>query len=133
MTDKIQLLRQLLNDADKRFDWSMDSFQSQAMAFSGDGGYPPEPEHAKWAMIAVLGLCGEAGEVAELFKKLYEQDREFSREKLVEELSDCLWYLARVAAIEGINLSEVAQASYEKLAKRYPDGFVTGGGVRNGQ
>lgn len=108
----------------------LDDYQRQAMKVSRDGGQPPEAEHMKWIMIAALGLCGEAGEVADNYKKLFEQDRPFDRADLVKELGDVLWYVARIAAIEGIRLSEVAEANIAKLQARYPNGFVPGGGVR---
>lgn len=81
-------------------------------------------------MIACLGLTGEAGEVADLIKKEFEQDRPAGRDALVKELGDVLWYLARIAHLQGITLQEVANANLTKLKARYPGGFVPGGGVR---
>ena len=109
---------------------TLNMYQEEAMSTSGDNGRPAESELTKWIMIAALGLAGEAGEVADLYKKQFEQDRTITRDQLMIELGDVLWYVARIASIEGIKLSEVADANIEKLRARYPNGFVPGGGVR---
>lgn len=71
----------------------------------------------------VLGLCGESGEVADLWKKYLYQGHEFDRKAAAEELGDVLWYVAELAAGLGITLEDVAWGNVEKLRKRYPDGF----------
>jgi NTP pyrophosphatase (non-canonical NTP hydrolase) len=72
---------------------------------------------------SVIGLCGEAGEVAELYKKAIYHGHKMDREKLVKELGDVLWYLSDLASKAGITLQEVANKNIQKLMKRYPDGF----------
>ncbi len=79
---------------------------------------------------AGLGLVGESGEVAELLKKTYFHGKDLDREKLKLELGDVLFYLDWLARLHGMTLGEVADANIEKLAARYPSGFVTGGGNR---
>lgn len=71
----------------------------------------------------ILGLCGEVGEVADLYKKYLYQGHEFDREAMKAELGDVLWYVAELAAGLGLTLEEVAQGNIEKLRKRYPNGF----------
>ncbi|GHU80770.1 nucleotide pyrophosphohydrolase [Clostridia bacterium] len=71
----------------------------------------------------VMGLCGEAGECIDLVKKHMFQGHELDREKLVDEASDCLWYLAALAEGLGVPLDDIAKHNIEKLRKRYPDGF----------
>ncbi len=73
--------------------------------------------------IASLGLCGEAGEIAEKVKKWLEHGHELDKKALKEELGDCLWYFVDFCEALGFPLSEVATANIEKLRKRYPDGF----------
>lgn len=73
--------------------------------------------------ITALGLVGEAGEVAELVKKDLGHGRRMSREELVKELGDVLWYLTRMALLVGSSLEEVATKNANKLATRYPEGF----------
>ena len=70
-----------------------------------------------------LGLGGEAGEVQELIKKHIGHGHELPRDQLTKELGDTLWYLANIAAMNDIKLSEVAAKNIDKLKKRYPAGF----------
>lgn len=70
-----------------------------------------------------LGLCGEAGEVAELLKKQYLHGRALDLPKLAEELGDVLWYVSALCSMHGLNLGDVAAWNLEKLRARYPDGF----------
>ncbi len=57
-----------------------------------------KPNHA---LLLAAGLFGEAGSVlAELKKKKRETDAYPAyRNRLIEEIGDCLWYLARLSAI----------------------------------
>jgi NTP pyrophosphatase (non-canonical NTP hydrolase) len=103
----------------------LNDYQEQANALG-----LPGPYEARHYMVAALGLAGEAGEVADLYKKQFEQSREPTRAQLIGELGDVLWYIARIAALEDISLAEVANANLTKLRARYPNGFVPGGGVR---
>ena len=75
-----------------------------------------------------LGLTGEAGEVADLIKKIIHHGRPFddgAQTKLIEELGDVLWYIAFTAKAVGVSLDDVVAANNAKLAKRYPNGFNT--------
>lgn len=74
---------------------------------------------------AILGLCGESGELADLLKKHIAQGHPFDTTKAIKELGDVLWYVAVAARKLGANLSEVAQQNSEKLRGRYPSGFET--------
>lgn len=84
---------------------------------------------------SVLGLVGEAGEVAEKRKKFLRGDfgagdeavqaYEFS---IIDELGDVLWYLAECALQHGWNLDEVAQHNLNKLADRAERGVIQGEG-----
>ena len=71
----------------------------------------------------VMGLCGEAGECIDIVKKHMFQGHELDAKKLIDEASDCLWYLAEIATGLGISLDDIANHNVEKLKKRYPDGF----------
>ena len=73
----------------------------------------------------VMGLCGEAGECIEIVKKHKFHGHVLDREHLIDEASDCLWYLAAIASGLGVGLEEIAEHNIQKLIKRYPDGFVT--------
>ncbi len=71
-----------------------------------------------------MGLNGEAGEAMDIIKKYYYQGHELDKEKLKDECSDVLWYLAEIAEGLEIGLEDIAIHNIEKLKKRYPDGFA---------
>lgn len=75
-----------------------------------------------------LKLNGEAGEVAELVGKWIRGDGPLSREKMLKELGDVQWYLARLAKMMDLTLEEVMQANLEKLARRQREGTLQGSG-----
>ena len=71
----------------------------------------------------VMGLCGEAGECIDIVKKYKFQGHPLDEEKLKDEASDCLWYIASIASGLGLTFNEIAEHNINKLKKRYPDGF----------
>lgn len=71
----------------------------------------------------VLGLAGEAGECADMVKKVLFQGHKLDKEHLAKELGDVAWYLAVTAEAIGYDLESVLQMNVDKLRKRYPDGF----------
>lgn len=80
----------------------------------------------------VLGLVGEAGEVADKYKKII-RDREGviseeNRKELLKELGDVLWYIAVLSEYLGADLSEVAEANIAKLADRNNRGVIQSSG-----
>ena len=76
-----------------------------------------------------LGLCGEAGEVAEKIKKFIRGDEGVSvREDLLLELGDVLWYLSNLAFECGYTLQAVAEANIEKLDNRKKNNTIKGSG-----
>jgi NTP pyrophosphatase (non-canonical NTP hydrolase) len=80
--------------------------------------------------VMALGLCGEAGEVADLIKKHMWHGKAYPQAELIEELGDALWYIADIATSIGVTLDEIAAGNIEKIRRRYPDGFTVGGGIR---
>jgi NTP pyrophosphatase (non-canonical NTP hydrolase) len=73
--------------------------------------------------MAALGLTGEAGEAADLVKKIAFHGHPLDREKLAGEVGDVLWYIAELATALGLPLSQIASSNVAKLKLRYPDGF----------
>jgi len=79
----------------------------------------------------VLGLVGEAGEVAEKVKKVIrDENSDFSKldELFKKELGDVLWHIAVLAAYFNIPLEDIAQMNIEKLASRLERGTISGSG-----
>lgn len=68
-----------------------------------------------------LGLCGEAGEVADLIKKGLMQGHGIDRARVLEEMGDVMWYLAELAEWMNADLKDVAKGNVEKLRRRFPD------------
>lgn len=83
-------------------------------------------------MHLVLGVVGEAGEIAEKAKKvLRDKNAELSQveiEGLSAELGDVLWYTAVLANFLGLALSDVAQQNIDKLADRQRRNALGGSG-----
>lgn len=74
-----------------------------------------------------LGLCGEAGEVAEKVKKSIRDGIDIY-EDIVKELGDVLWYIANLSYDLGISLDHIAQTNIEKLASRKSRNKLQGSG-----
>jgi NTP pyrophosphatase (non-canonical NTP hydrolase) len=75
-------------------------------------------------IIAALGLAGEAGEFANLVKKLTAHGHDISPETLADELGDVLWYVAEAATACNLKMGDIAQENVNKLQERYPEGFA---------
>ena len=78
----------------------------------------------------ILGLVGEAGELANKHKKVLRGDYSWKDIKgdLAKELGDVLWYVAAVADSLEIELDDVAHSNLRKLAKRKKEGTIKGTG-----
>ena len=83
------------------------------------------PEEYK-VIYPVLGLCGEAGEVAEKVKKNIRDGKSLDGVGL--ELGDVLWYISALADDLGVTLEEVAQANVDKLQSRMERNKIKGDG-----
>jgi NTP pyrophosphatase (non-canonical NTP hydrolase) len=80
----------------------------------------------------VLGINGEAGEIAEKVKKIIrDKDGKVSdadKAELAKEVGDVLWYLAVFAHHLGVPLEEIAQQNLDKLQSRKARGVLGGSG-----
>ena len=105
---------------------TFNEYQDEAMSTAiypykgADLGYP------------VLGLCGEAGEVAEHAKKVLRDDEgvitDARVDSMVKELGDVLWYVAAVAYELGVDLDYIANMNILKLKSRRERGVLSGSG-----
>jgi NTP pyrophosphatase (non-canonical NTP hydrolase) len=80
----------------------------------------------------LLGLSGEAGEIAEKAKKIIrDHDSDFSHfdtADLTKELGDVLWHVAVLADYFDIELETVGDTNIKKLASRLERGVIGGSG-----
>ena len=74
----------------------------------------------------VMGMSGESGEALDIVKKVMFQGHELNettKEHLIRELGDVLWYVATTAEALGVPLETVMQTNIDKLRNRYPKAF----------
>ena len=92
------------------------------------------PDAGANPIYPTLGLCGEAGEVADKVKKvLRDRQGNFSPEVIADlklELGDVLWYVAQLATELGLELEQIAQTNIDKLASRAARNVIGGSGDR---
>lgn len=90
------------------------------------------PNQGQNIIYPVLGLLGEAGEVAEKVKKVIRDSGGIlddpTRDKIALELSDVCWYLATVAYELDYSLEEIFQMNLDKLNSRKERGVLGGSG-----
>ena len=69
-----------------------------------------------------LGLCGEAGEIANKVKKIQRDNNGVltneKRFKIADEIGDVLWYLSALADEIDISLDAIADCNITKLKER---------------
>lgn len=95
-------------------------FKDYQKIIEGFAVYPRETELSALSYLA-LGLNGEAGEVADEVKKAIRNDGAISaarRTKILEEVGDVLWCVARIAIEFDASLADIAQANIDKLEAR---------------
>lgn len=78
----------------------------------------PKVRDDKTLAISALGLCGEAGEVAEPIKKYLRGSGPVDVEALKLELGDVLHYWCVLANFYGLTAEDIINANIDKLVKR---------------
>jgi NTP pyrophosphatase (non-canonical NTP hydrolase) len=80
----------------------------------------------------VLGICGEAGEIAEKVKKILRDKNgvmnQADRDAIGKEIGDVLWYLAVLADAMGVKFEDIANVNLAKLKDRKLRGVLGGSG-----
>ena len=90
-----------------------DAYQRQALATWGSGGDSIRDQR----LHALLGLVGEAGEVANLVKKqLYKPGVVAANAAVIDELADVAYYLAVLASLYGVTFDGLFAHLAGKLA-----------------
>lgn len=83
-------------------------------------------------LYCALGLCGEAGEVAEKIKKIY-RDKEgivdsYDKMQLAKEIGDVIWYCTALAQELNLSMEGILKANYNKLIVRRETNTLHGSG-----
>lgn len=76
----------------------------------------------------VLGLVGEAGEVAEKIKKQMRDSNKVSADDIVKELGDVVFYATALANYYGRSLGVVLEVNVQKLDDREARNKIQGSG-----
>lgn len=82
--------------------------------------------------IMVLGIAGEASEVAEKWKKIvaYREGviTDDDKAEIGKEIGDVLWYMTVFADMLGLSMNDIAVKNADKLASRKTRGVQKGSG-----
>lgn len=95
-----------------------DEYQEKVAEFAS-GDLPRDVALTVWA----LGLCGEAGQVADHIKKHVGHGHPLNREYVKKELGDLLWYISALADWLDMSIESIAIQNIDELEEQYPDGF----------
>lgn len=99
---------------------------------AGETAIYPGQKELLGLLYAVLGLTGEAGELANKLKKVIRDSNGVVTQEFVDfmngELGDVLWYLAITASELGLSLETIAENNITKLHSRKERGVLTGNG-----
>jgi NTP pyrophosphatase (non-canonical NTP hydrolase) len=105
---------------------NFDDYQRQAMS---SAVYPMIGSNI---VYPVLGVNGEAGEVAEKVKKIIRDKHgvwdDQDRDAISKEIGDILWYCAALCSELGLSMTTVAERNIEKLSNRMKNDTVHGEG-----
>jgi len=92
------------------------------------------PQVGSNPIYPTLGLCGEAGEVADNVKKVIRDRQGIFDAAVIDdlrlELGDVLWYVSQLASELGLDLDAIAEANLSKLASRAARNVIGGSGDR---
>ncbi len=106
---------------------TLDEYQKEALVTAVISGNELK-DLAHW----VLGVTGEAGEIAEKVKKIIRDNDghldDSSKAELAKEIGDVLWYLAVLAEHLGVSFEEIGKINIAKLRSRQARGVISGSG-----
>lgn len=80
-----------------------------------------------------MGISGETGEVIDHLKKYLYQGHDLQIDLIGEEIGDVMFYIANLCNLLEIDLKDVIEGNYNKLLKRYPDGFSKEKSINRGE
>lgn len=111
---------------------TFDEYQKKAITTDLGRSKSHKLAHDPAYVDKILSMVGEAGEVAEKYKKII-RDKEGiiskqDKTELVKELGDVLWYIAVLADYLDVSLDELAKSNIEKLFSRKERKVLSGKG-----
>lgn len=110
----------------------LSDYQAKAGTFMIKNDDPAIDTPLMKSTILALGIAGEAGEVADKWKKIFAYHNgkvtDEDKKELGKEIGDTLWYLATFAKSIGLSLDDIAQQNLAKLADRKQRDVVRGAG-----
>lgn len=71
-----------------------------------------------------IGICTEAGELLDAFKRKLFYGKELDVTNVKEEIGDIMWYVAILLRELDLDLHELMQLNIDKLRARYPEKFT---------
>jgi NTP pyrophosphatase (non-canonical NTP hydrolase) len=71
----------------------------------------------------VIGISTESGELLDAVKKHVYYGKPLDKVNIMEEVGDCMWYLALILREIDYSFEEVADINIKKLRARYGDKF----------
>ena len=77
-------------------------------------------------LTAMIGMTSEAGEAQEILKKVLFQGKPYTedtRQHLIKELGDVVWYWVNACNALQVDPNEVIAGNVKKLQARYPGGM----------
>lgn len=105
----------------------MDANEFQEFACEKWFGAKDETDR-EYFTVPTLGLCGEAGEVAEKMKKFFRGDGALDRYAVATEISDVIFYAAVLADRLGFRFDEIMELQVRKINGRIDRGTRRGEG-----
>ncbi len=90
------------------------------------------PDKGSNFLYPVLGMMGEAGEVAEKIKKIWRDKNniisEEDRIEIKKEIGDVLWYLSQLSTELNVDFEDVANTNVLKIKSRLERNKLNGAG-----
>lgn len=110
-----------------------DTFEDYSAAIEPLATYPEAGTGGLNAIVyCALGAAGEGGEIADKAKKVLRDHNGHvstqTRDKVLKEVGDTLWYLDRMCKELGTTLGATAAMNVEKLRDREARGVIGGDG-----
>ena len=107
------------------------TFEKYAQVAQSTAIYPQQGT-IQGMLYSVLGLTGEAGEVANKVKKILRDDNgeltETRKEQIKLEIGGTLWYIAACCKELGTSMEDVARANLTELLSRKERNVIKGDG-----